>query len=163
MHGSPTRDLLVGAFVLLGLGTLAWLSLSVGGISLRRRKGLVLYANFTQVAGLTARAPVVIAGVKVGDVESIALGKDFAARVRMAVDPSLSLPVDTSASIVTSGLLGDRYVELQPGGDPQLLRSGDDIGFTEPAMQLERLLGKFIHRTDVGAENGETNREKQSP
>jgi phospholipid/cholesterol/gamma-HCH transport system substrate-binding protein len=81
----------------------------------------------------------------------------------MAVDPSLSLPVDTSASIVTSGLLGDRYVELQPGGDPQLLRSGDDIGFTEPAMQLERLLGKFIHRTDVGAENGETNREKQSP
>lgn len=162
MHGSPTRDLLVGAFVLIGLAALAWLSLSVGGLSLRRGEGLVLYANFTQIAGLTPRAPVVIAGVKVGDVESIALGKDFAARVRMVVEPGLALPVDTSASIVTSGLLGDRYIELQPGGDPQLLRSGEDIGFTEPAVQLERLLGKFIHRTDVGAGSGGTTSEGKS-
>ena len=154
MRSSPARDFLVGCFVLIGLGALAWLSLSVGGLSFRPGNGLVLYGNFTQIAGLKPRAPVVIAGVKVGDVESIALGKGFAARVRMVVDPTLALPVDTSASIVTAGLLGDRYIELQPGGDPQLLKSGEDIGFTEPAMQLERLLGKFIHQTDVGG-NGE--------
>jgi phospholipid/cholesterol/gamma-HCH transport system substrate-binding protein len=153
---TASRDLLVGVFVLLGLGALAWLSLSVGGLSLGRGGGLVLYANFTEIAGLKPRAPVVIAGVKVGDVESIALAEGFAARVRIVVEESLALPVDTSASIVTSGLLGDRYIELQPGGDPQVLRSGDDIGFTEPAMQLERLLGKFIHRTDIGAGDGET-------
>jgi phospholipid/cholesterol/gamma-HCH transport system substrate-binding protein len=149
MRSSPIRDFLVGCFVLVGLAALAWLSLSVGGLSLRPSHGLVLYANFTQIAGLKPRAPVVIAGVKVGDVESIALGKGYAARVRMVVEPTLELPVDTSASIVTAGLLGDRYVELQPGGDPQLLRSGEEIGFTEPAMQLERLLGKFIHQTDL--------------
>jgi phospholipid/cholesterol/gamma-HCH transport system substrate-binding protein len=160
MRAPVTRDLLVGTFVLLGLSALAWLSLSVGGLSYRRGEGLVLFANFTQIAGLTVRAPVVIAGVKVGDVESIALGKDFAARVRMVVDADLALPVDTSASIVTSGLLGDRYIELQPGGDPQILRSGEDIGFTEPAVQLERLLGKFIHRTDVGDPSGETSPQK---
>jgi len=153
----------VGVFVLIGLGALAWLSLSVGGLSLRRGEGLVLYANFTQIAGLTPRAPVVIAGVKVGDVESITLSEEFAARVRMVVEEGLALPVDTSASIVTSGLLGDRYIELQPGGDPELLRSGDDIGFTEPAVQLERLLGKFIHRTDLGPGSGEPTGEKSTP
>jgi phospholipid/cholesterol/gamma-HCH transport system substrate-binding protein len=146
------RDFLVGCFVLVGLGALAWLSLSVGGLSFRPSRGLVLYANFTQIAGLKPRAPVVIAGVKVGDVQSIGLAaKEFEARVRMVLDPTLELPVDTSASIVTAGLLGDRYIELQPGGDPTLLKSGDDIGFTEPAVQLERLLGKFIHQTDVGS------------
>ncbi|HZP41701.1 MAG TPA: outer membrane lipid asymmetry maintenance protein MlaD [Candidatus Binatia bacterium] len=165
MRSSPTRDLLVGCFVLVGLGALAWLSLSVGGLSFNPSRGLVLYANFTQIAGLKPRAPVVIAGVKVGDVESIALGKNFEARVRLVVDPTLQLPVDTSASIVTAGLLGDRYVELQPGGDTTLLRSGEDIGFTEPAVQLERLLGKFIHQTDVGAgsEKPAEGKEKEAP
>lgn len=154
MRPSPIRDLLVGAFVLAGLAALAWLSLSVGGLSFRAGDGLVLYANFTQIAGLAPRAPVVIAGVKVGAVEDITLSENFAARVRMVVEPDLKLPVDTSASIVTAGLLGDRYVELQPGGDPQVLQSGEEIGFTEPAMQLERLLGKFIHQTDVGRGGG---------
>ena len=164
MRSSSTHDLFVGIFVLIGLGALAWLSLSVGGLSLRTGERLVLYANFTQIAGLTSRAPVVIAGVKVGDVDSITLGKEFAARVRLDVDPTLALPIDTSASIVTAGLLGDRYVELQPGGDPQILRSGEEIGFTEPAMQLERLLGKFIHRTDVGDGEGEkAAEERQKP
>ena len=88
MRSSPTRDFLVGCFVLVGLGALAWLSLSVGGLSLRPSNGLVLYANFTQIAGLKPRAPVVIAGVKVGDVQSIALGKGFAARV-VAGDPEI--------------------------------------------------------------------------
>ena len=161
MRSSPTRDILVGCFVLAGLAALAWLSLSVGGLSFRRGPALVLYANFTQVAGLKPRAPVVIAGVKVGDVESIGLVKESLARVQLVLDGTLQLPVDTSASIVTAGLLGDRYVELQPGGDPQILHSGDDIGFTEPAMQLERLLGKFIHQTDVGGGNGEKPADKE--
>ena len=78
------------------------------------------------------------------------LDKNFRAKVDMNLDPELRLPTDSSASIVTSGVLGDRYVALQPGGDDQVLKSGDTISFTESAVILERLIGKFVHNSDVG-------------
>ena len=68
------------------------------------------------------------------------------------LDPRLKLPKDTSASIVTAGLLGDRYVSLQLGGEQDQLKSGDAIAFTESAVLLERLLGKLVHSTDVGGD-----------
>jgi phospholipid/cholesterol/gamma-HCH transport system substrate-binding protein len=146
---SPARDLLVGVFVLLGIGAIAYLSLAVGGASWERRGGLTLIARFDELGGLKTRAPVVIAGVKVGQVRSIGLGDDYRARVTLDLDPTLKLPTDTSASIVTAGLLGDRYISLQLGGDPKLLASGDTLNFTESAVLLERLLGKLVH--NVGA------------
>jgi phospholipid/cholesterol/gamma-HCH transport system substrate-binding protein len=149
MTRSPVRDLLVGCFVLAGLGAVAYLSFSIGGLSYAGPAGLDLHALFDQIGGLKPRAPVEIAGVKVGAVTSIRLAPDYRARVDLTLDPSLQLPVDTSASIVTSGLLGDRYVSLQLGGDPEILKSGDEIGFTESAVILERLIGKFVHSTDV--------------
>jgi len=142
---SPGRDLLVGVFVLLGLGAIAYLSLAVGGASWHRRGGLELVANFDELGGLKTRAPVVISGVKVGQVRTIGLGENYRARVTLDLDPTLKLPADTTASIVTAGLLGDRYISLQLGGDPKLLANGDTLNFTESAVLLERLLGKLVH------------------
>ena len=90
--------------------------------------------------------------MKVGEVRSIALGDDYRARVELDLDPALALPTDTSASIVTSGLLGDQYVVLQLGGEETLLGPGDTISFTEPAVLLERLIGKLIHNTEVSGD-----------
>ncbi|HVN85966.1 MAG TPA: outer membrane lipid asymmetry maintenance protein MlaD [Candidatus Binatia bacterium] len=149
MSRSPVRDFIVGLFVLAGLGAIAYLSMNVGGFTLRHSGGLTLYAAFDQTGGLKARAPVVISGVRVGQVESIELDKNFRARARLELDGSLKLPIDSSASIVTAGLLGDRYISLQLGGDDKLLQSGDDITITESAVILERLIGKLIHSTDV--------------
>lgn len=149
MSRSPTRDFVVGLFVLAGLAAIAYLSMNVGGFSLRRDGGLVVYAAFDQTGGLKARAPIVISGVKVGQVDSITLDKNFRARVELNLERNLQIPVDTSASIVTSGLLGDRYISLQLGGEDKYLKPGDEITMTESAVILERLIGKLIHNTDV--------------
>ncbi len=149
MRRSPVRDFVVGLFVLAGLGAVAYLSMSVGGLTFSSRRGLILYAPFDQIGGLKSRAPVVIAGVKVGQVDSIDLDKNFRARVKLDLEPQLQIPTDTTASIITSGLLGDRYISLQLGGDDKYLKSGDEITFTESAVILERLIGKLVHGTDV--------------
>ena len=151
MTRSPTRDLLVGLFVLAGLAAIAYLSLSVGGMSYTGPKGLLVHADFDEIGGLKPRSPVVISGVKVGEVASITLADDYRARATFNLDPSLKLPADTTASIVTSGVLGDRYVSLQPGAEEEMLKSGDKIEFVESAVILERMLGKLIHNTDVGS------------
>lgn len=154
MRRSPVRDLVVGCFVLAGLAAIAYLSLSVGGLSYSGPQGLRLSADFDEIGGLKPRAPVVISGVKVGAVESIDLAADYRAHVVLNLDPRLKLPIDTSASIVTSGVLGDRYVSLQPGAEETMLKSGDRIEFVESAVILERLIGKLIHNTDVGGGSG---------
>src|SRR5881397_1231913 len=142
MSRAPVRDLLVGLFVLAGLGAVAYLSLSVGGVSLRKAGGLSVFADFDEIGGLKPRAQVVISGVKVGQVASITLADSYRARVRLDLEDRLKLPIDTSASIMTSGLLGDRYISLQLGGETELLKAGDQITITESAILLERLIGK---------------------
>jgi phospholipid/cholesterol/gamma-HCH transport system substrate-binding protein len=145
------RDLLVGLFVLAGLGALAYLSFSVGGLSYGGPGGLTLYAAFDQTGGLKSRAPVVISGVKVGQVKSITLDKSFRARVEMDLDSRLKISTDTTASIVTAGILGDRYVSLQLGGEEQILKPGESLTFTESAVILESLIGKFIYGRNGGS------------
>src|SRR5262245_19693521 len=121
MQPSPVRDLVVGLFVLAGLAALAYLSFQIGGGAYTGPGGLRLYATFEEVGGLRPRAPIAIAGVKVGQVAGIALDQDLRARVALDVDPTLKLPVDTSARIMTSGLLGDQFVALEPGAEEQML------------------------------------------
>ncbi len=145
MNRSPLRDFVVGLFVLAGLGAIAYLSINVGGLSYTGPGGLTLYASFDQTGGLKARAPIVISGVKVGQISAIDLGDDYRARATLELDAKLQLPTDTTASIQTAGLLGDRYVALQLGGDDKMLKSGDEITFTESAVILERLIGKLVH------------------
>jgi phospholipid/cholesterol/gamma-HCH transport system substrate-binding protein len=150
MQPSPTRDLIVGLFVLAGLAALAYISIQVGGVAYTGPGGLELHATFEEVGGLRPRAPVAIAGVKVGQVEKIDLAPDMRARVTLDLDPGLQLPSDTSARIVTSGLLGDQFVTLEPGAEEDMLKSGDEIDFTESAISLESLIGKFVN--DAGLE-----------
>ncbi len=157
MRQSPTRDFLVGLFVLAGLAAIAYLSIRVGGLSYAGSGGLVLYATFDQTGGLKARAPVVISGVKIGQVTAIALNDEYRARVTLDLDASLELPTDTTASIVTAGLLGDRYISLQLGGEEATLKPGEEITFTESAVILERLIGKLVHNT--GGSSGKPDEE----
>lgn len=151
MRESPARELWVGLFVLVGLAALAWLSFSVGGVESLRAGGLQLTATFDEIGGLKKRAQVVISGVRVGQVKSIDLSDDFRARVTLDVDHALALPADTSASILTSGVLGDQYIALEPGGDPETLRSGEQIQFTQSAVILERLIGKLVQNLGGGS------------
>jgi phospholipid/cholesterol/gamma-HCH transport system substrate-binding protein len=153
MRASPQKELWVGLFVLAGLAALAWLSFTVGGVESLRSGGLELTATFDEIGGLKKRAQVVIGGVKVGQVKSIDLADDFRARVTMDVDSRLALPADTSASILTSGVLGDQYIALEPGGDPETLRSGEPIEFTQSAVILERLIGKLIQNIGGGSKD----------
>lgn len=150
MRESTARELGVGCFVLLGLAALAWLSLSVGGVESLRSGGLQLTATFDEIGGLKRRAQVVIGGVRVGQVKSIELADDFRARVTLDVDGRLALPADTSASILTAGVLGDQYIALEPGGDPEVLEPGEQIQFTQSAVILERLIGRLVQNIGGG-------------
>ncbi|MGI9433005.1 MAG: outer membrane lipid asymmetry maintenance protein MlaD [Myxococcota bacterium] len=147
------RDLWVGLFILAGLAAIAFLSVSLGGASYRGPGGLELVATFDQVGGLKPRAPVVVSGVKVGQVAEIELAEDLRARVLLDVDGQLELPADTSASILTSGVLGDQYIELEPGADEILLAAGDEIEWTQNAMVLERLIGKLVQNFSGGEDD----------
>ena len=138
------RDMIVGVFVLLGLGAVAYLSFSIGGAGYSG-DGMTIYAVFDQVADLKTRAPVQIAGVKVGQVVDVALDDTYRAKVTMTVNATLELPVDSSAGIMTAGLLGDRYVQIELGAEDAVLVDGDQIGYTEPAMLLERVIGKALY------------------
>jgi phospholipid/cholesterol/gamma-HCH transport system substrate-binding protein len=159
MARSPVRDLLVGCFVLAGIAAIAYLSLRVGGLASAPPGGFTVFASFDEIGGLKPRSPVVVSGVKVGQVKAITLDTTFRARVEMDLDPHVPLPVDTTASIVTAGVLGDRYIQLQLGGDPKVLKNGEDLGFTESAVILERLIGKFIH--NVGVEKGDQDKDQE--
>lgn len=147
---SSHRDIIVGLFVMLGLAAIAYLSIQVGGISYNGPGGFELIATFDEIGGLTPRAPVVISGVKVGQVTAIELDEDLRAAVVLDVRPDLELSIDTSASIRTSGLLGNQFVALEPGGEIDLLSDGESVDFTESALNLEKLIGAFMHGSDLG-------------
>ena len=147
---SPRRDLAVGLFVLMGLGALGYLSLQVGGLRLDRAGGLELFATFDDIGGLSPRAPVVISGVKVGQVTRIDLDEDLRARVALDLDAGLQLPIDTAASIRTAGLLGDQFVAIDPGAEEEMLVSGESFDFTQSAVALDSLIGRVVHQTGLG-------------
>ena len=143
MASTGTRDLIVGAFVLAGLAAIAYLSFSVGGVSFGTG-GLKVYATFDQVADLKPRAPVEISGVKVGQVVGVSLDENYRARVELDLRADLEIPIDSSASIVTAGLLGDRYISIDLGAEDATLEPGEEIGYTESALVLERVIGKAL-------------------
>jgi phospholipid/cholesterol/gamma-HCH transport system substrate-binding protein len=154
VNPSPFRDTLVGVFLLAGLAAMAYLSVSLGGLTYANTGGLRLFATFDEIGGLKPRAQVVIGGVKVGQVERIELAEDFRARVVLDVERNLALPDDSSASILTAGLLGDQYIAIEPGGSEQLLADGGAIPYTQSAVVLERILGKLVQSFSGGEQNG---------
>lgn len=150
MTSSPIRDLLVGLFVLTGLGAIAYLSFALGGASYAGPEKMQLFSTFDEIGGLAPRSQVVIGGVRVGQVDAIVLDEDFRARVSLKVNAGLELPDDTSAAILTSGVLGDQYVALEPGGSDELLGPGDEIPYTQSALVLERMLGRLVQSLGGG-------------
>jgi phospholipid/cholesterol/gamma-HCH transport system substrate-binding protein len=123
------------------------LALRVSGLSASATNdSYKLYANFDNIAGLTVRAKVTMAGVTIGKVTAIDLDHDtFMGRVTMEVDKQVNnLPSDSTASILTAGLLGEKYVGISVGGDDQLLKDGGTIHDTQSSLVLEDLIGKFL-------------------
>jgi phospholipid/cholesterol/gamma-HCH transport system substrate-binding protein len=151
-------------FVLSGLAALGYLSIQLGGATYSGPGGLTLYASFDEVGGLAPRAPVVIGGVKVGQVKTIQLSPsgDFRARVTLDVDEKLKLPDDTSASILTQGVLGSQYIALEPGGSDTMLEPGADLAYTQSAVVLERLIGKVVQSLGTSSGAAESGGESSS-
>ena len=136
----------VGFFVLLGLAGLLFLSLKSANLaSFGDQSGYRVSARFDNIGGLKPRAPVRSAGVTVGRVTSITLDpKTYQGVVVMELDDHVSFPRDSSAKILTAGLLGDQYVGIEPGGDDKNLQAGDVISATQSAVVLENLIGRFL-------------------
>lgn len=137
----------VGLFLLAGILALLLLALRVSGLSASANTDTYkLYANFDNIAGLTVRAKVTMAGVNIGKVTAIDLDHDtFTGRVTMEVNKRVNnLPSDSTASILTAGLLGEKYVGISVGGDDQLLKDGGIIHDTQSSLVLEDLIGKFL-------------------
>ena len=139
-------EVLVGCFVLLGLAGLLFLSLKAANLaSFGERNGYMVSARFDNIGGLKPRAPVRSAGVTVGRVKSIALDpQTFQGVVTMELDNDVKFPRDSSAKILTSGLLGDQFIGIEAGGDEKNLAAGDVIASTQSAVILENLIGQFL-------------------
>jgi phospholipid/cholesterol/gamma-HCH transport system substrate-binding protein len=145
--GRKSVETLVGLFVLLGLLAIVFLALKAANLaSFRIGETYALTAKFDNIGGLKVRAPVKSAGVTVGRVTTIALDPNsYQGLVTMEIEAGLQFPADTSAKILTAGLLGDQYVGLQPGGSDQNLKAGDIIKMTQSAVLLENLIGQFLY------------------
>ena len=141
-----STETLVGVFVLLGLAALLFLALKAANLtSFSTEATYPLTARFDNIGGLKARAPVRSAGVTVGRVTDITLdGKTYQGVVSMDIRRGFQFPKDSSAKILTSGLLGDQYVGLEPGADEARLAAGDTITQTQSALVLENLIGQML-------------------
>ncbi|MCU0560787.1 MAG: outer membrane lipid asymmetry maintenance protein MlaD [Desulfobacterales bacterium] len=137
-------ELGVGIFVLLGVLCIGYLTLRLGEVQVLGDKHYVLHARFKAVTGLRPGAQVEIAGVQVGQVDAITLDpKDLVAIVRLKIREGIQLQDDSIASVKTAGLLGDKFIQLSPGGSDILLKPGDLIVETEPALDIEALISKY--------------------
>ena len=142
-----TLDLWVGIFVTAGVAALFVLALKVGNASsVNMSDSYRVIAEFDNIGGLKVRAPVKSAGVVVGRVENIALDtRNFRANVSLRIDKRYPFPRDSSASILTAGLLGEQYVGMDGGGDEQNLKDGDRLKITQSAIVLEKVIGQFLY------------------
>ena len=140
-------DLWVGIFVVAGMAALVILAFKVGNMSnMGSGETYEISANFDNIGGLKPRAPIKSAGVVVGRVTSIEFNNErFTAKVKMAVEKSYKFPKDTTASILTSGLLGEQYIGLEPGGDAAMVEPDGMISMTQSAVVLENLIGQFLY------------------
>lgn len=151
-------EIWVGAFVLLAMVSLIMIALKVSNFQgIQERPTYQINALFSNIGGLKVRSPVKISGVVVGRVSDISVDKaTYQARVKMQIYKDYDeLPLDTSASILTSGLLGDQYIGLEPGADDVYLREGDQLDLVQPALVLEELIGQFLTKF---AESGDSSK-----
>ncbi|MCO5760271.1 MAG: outer membrane lipid asymmetry maintenance protein MlaD [Gammaproteobacteria bacterium] len=149
MNRLRTLEILVGAFMAAGFLALFFLAMKVSNLSADvGGEGYRLQARFENVGSLKVRAPVTIAGVRVGRVEAIDFDqKRFEALVTLRIDPRYrQIPEDTIASIFTAGLLGEQYISLSPGGSEVNLADGGMLDHTQSALVLEQMIGQFLFK-----------------
>jgi phospholipid/cholesterol/gamma-HCH transport system substrate-binding protein len=139
-------DLWVGIFVAAGLAGLLFLALKVGNLaSFNTAQTYQVYAKFANIGGLKARAPVKSAGVVIGRVADIRFDNEsYEALVAINLDAAYQFPRDTTAKILTSGILGEQYIGLEAGGDGVMLKNGDRLRLTQSAVVLENLISQFL-------------------
>jgi len=142
-----TLDFWVGLFVVAGIGALLFLGLKVGNMGAFDTSATYsVNAYFNNIGGLKVRAPVKSAGVVVGRVAEIRFDNEgYEAEVMLKLNAAYRFPKDTSAAIMTSGLLGEQYVALDPGADERMLATGDRLRLTQGAVVLEQLIGQFLY------------------
>jgi len=148
MNRNLSVDLMVGLFVVLGFCALVFLAVRAGNMNSAIGLGdtYEVKARFDNIGGLKPRAAVRSAGVVVGRVTAIRFNdKAYQAEVLIAIDARYRFPKDSSAKILTSGLLGEQYIGLEPGGDSAMLESGAQITMTQSAVVLENLIGQFLY------------------
>jgi len=136
-------ELAVGVFVIIGVLALSYLSIKLGRVELLGGRGYLVTADFPSVGGLKTGSAVEVAGVEVGRVEAIALA-DYQARVTMRIYAGVELQEDSIASIKTKGLIGEKYVRINPGGSDRLIPPNGRIREVEPPVDIEELISKYI-------------------
>lgn len=143
-----TLDFWVGVFVLIGIVCTIFLSLKVANIvsfNNYNKNTYTLYADFTNIGSLKNNAPVKVSGFTVGKISNISLDpQSYQAKVTMQIDNEYKFSSDSSAEILTTGLLGEQYIGLKSGADTETLQNGETISYTSSAMILEQLIGKFM-------------------
>jgi phospholipid/cholesterol/gamma-HCH transport system substrate-binding protein len=153
MKSNNQVEFAAGLFLLLGIAALVFLAVqATDSNGLQREGSYKVVALFNNIGGLKTRATVSMAGVKIGTVEAVELDPDtLEARVVLKIfDRFSDLPNDSSASVLTAGILGDQYVDLEPGGSPDPLQDGDRILVTNSAVVLEQLIGRYLFNSDEG-------------
>ncbi|HEX2668497.1 MAG TPA: outer membrane lipid asymmetry maintenance protein MlaD [Gammaproteobacteria bacterium] len=149
MKQTRTIEIVTGAFIILGFVALYVIATSATNIgSYGNAKGYVVTAEFNNIGGLKPHAQVTMAGVAIGRVSSIKLDpKSFSAVVTLQIDGHYNeVPDDSTASILTSGLLGEQYIGIDPGGSTDFLKEGSTIQYTQSALVLEKLIGQFFSK-----------------
>ncbi|MDT8438681.1 MAG: outer membrane lipid asymmetry maintenance protein MlaD [Wenzhouxiangellaceae bacterium] len=155
MKSSNQVEFAAGLFLLLGIAALIFLAVQATDSSgMQSGQSYRVVAYFGNIGGLKRRATVSMAGVKVGTVDSIELDPEtLEARVTMQISEQFNdLPEDSSASILTAGILGDQYIGLEPGGSLEPLRDGDRILITNSAVVLEQLIGRYLFNSEESSE-----------
>ncbi len=137
-------DVFVGLFLVIGFVSIGWLALELGEVSwLTESKTYSLTAEFDNISGVKPGADIQIAGVKVGTVGELSLNDDAVANVTMQINRSVTLPIDSIASVKSQGIIGDKYIQITLGGDEKLFLPGDVLRDTESSVDLESLISKF--------------------
>lgn len=149
MDKNRQLEIIVGLFMLTGIIAISFLAFRLGDIGLFNQNQYELMARFTSASGLKQGAAVEMAGVKVGKVDAIRFNPDdYLAEVTIALDKAVRVPEDSIASIRTAGIIGDRFVKLSAGGSETMLANGGEIFETEPSINLEELISKYIFESN---------------
>jgi phospholipid/cholesterol/gamma-HCH transport system substrate-binding protein len=137
------KELAVGFFLFLGILSLVYLSIKLGRMEMVGKKVTTLYAEFENVGGIKPGASIEVAGVSVGTVKRVMLD-NYQARLELQIEQSVKIQEDAIASIKTSGLIGERFLAITPGGSEKILHEGGTIRETESAVDIEQLISKYV-------------------